>query len=91
MKCAFGVSSGKFIGFVITKHGIEVDPSKIQAIVKMPPPINLHKLKSFQGHLAYIRRFISNIPGRCKPFSRVIKKGVPFQWDQAYQKCILRD
>src|SRR4051812_31020740 len=59
MKCALGVSSGKFLGFVVIKNGIQVDPSKIQVIVKMPPPTNLHKLKSFQGHLAYIRMFIS--------------------------------
>lgn len=53
----------------------------------MPPPVNLHKLKSLQGHLAYIRRFISNLSGRCKPFSRLMKKGVPFQWDQACQNA----
>jgi hypothetical protein len=51
----------------------------------MPPPINLHKLKSMQGHLSYIRRFISNLSGRCKPLSRLMKKGVPFEWDQACQ------
>jgi hypothetical protein len=45
MKCAFGVSSGKFLGFMVTKNDIHVDPRKIQAIVKMTPPINLHKLK----------------------------------------------
>ena len=44
MKCAFGVSSGKFLIFVVTKNGIQIDPSKIKAIVKMPPPTNLHEL-----------------------------------------------
>jgi hypothetical protein len=87
MKCAFGVSSGKFLGFVVTKRGIEIDPTKIKTIVNMPQPTNLHELKSLQGHLAYIRRFISNLSGRCKPFSRLMKKGVPFQWDQACQNA----
>lgn len=64
MKCAFGVSSGKFLGFVVTRHGIQIDPTKIQAVVKMPPPSNLHELKSFQGHLAYIRRFITSYEKR---------------------------
>jgi hypothetical protein len=49
IKYAFGVLFKKILGFVVTKNGIQVDPSKIQAIVKMPPPINLHKVKSFQG------------------------------------------
>ena len=87
MKCAFGVSSGKFLGFIVTKRGIEIDPTKIKTIVDMPRPTNLHELKSLQGHLAYIRRFISNLSGRCKPFSWLMKKGVPFQWDQACQNA----
>jgi hypothetical protein len=86
-KCAFRVSSGKFLGFVVTKHGIEIDPTKIKTIVDMPQLTNLHELKSLQGHLAYIRRLISNLSGRCKPFSRLMKKGVPFQWDQAWKSA----
>ncbi|XP_017973021.1 PREDICTED: uncharacterized protein LOC108661358 [Theobroma cacao] len=71
LKCAFGVSLGKFLGFIVCHRGIEIDQSKIDAIIKMPEPSNLHELKSFQGRLVYIRRFISNlavlrapIPGR---------------------------
>jgi hypothetical protein len=88
MKCAFGVSSEKFLGFIVTKRGIEVDPTKIKAIMDMPQPKNIHDLKSIQGHLAYIRRSISNLFGRCKPSSRLMKKGVPFTWDQACQNAL---
>ena len=49
----------------------------------MPEPRNIHELKSLQGKLAYIRRFISNLAGRCQPFSRLMKKYVPFKWDEA--------
>ncbi|KAG9444322.1 hypothetical protein H6P81_015662 [Aristolochia fimbriata] len=41
------------------------------------------ELKSFQGHHAYIRRFISNLAGRCQPFSRLLKKGTPLEWGEA--------
>nr|MCH9869334.1 hypothetical protein [Serratia marcescens] len=85
LKCAFGVSSGKFLGFVIRHRGIEVDPGKIKAIRDLPPPKNLKELRSLQGMLAYIRRFISNLSGRCHPFSHLMKKGVPFRWDQRCQ------
>jgi len=54
MKCAFGVYSGKFLGFVVRYRGIEIDPAKIKAIRDMPPPSNLKQLRSFQGSLAYI-------------------------------------
>ncbi|KAM1611494.1 hypothetical protein ACFX1Z_000269 [Malus domestica] len=49
----------------------------------MPEPRNLHELKSLQGRLAFIRHFISNLAGRCQPFSRLMKKDVPFVWDEA--------
>ena len=64
-------------------HGIEIDQSKIDAIMKMPEPRNLHELKSLQGRLAYIRRCKSNLAGRCQPFNRLMKKDVSFIWDEA--------
>jgi len=53
LKCAFMVSSGKFLGFVIRHRGIEIDPSKIKAILEMPPPQNLKELRSLQGRLGH--------------------------------------
>ncbi|KAG9449925.1 hypothetical protein H6P81_009890 [Aristolochia fimbriata] len=87
LKCAFGVTSGKFLGFIVHHRGIEIDQSKIDAIQKMPAPRNVSELKSFQGHLAYIRRFISNLAGRCQPFSRLLKKETPFEWDESCQNA----
>ena len=83
MKCAFGVTSGKFLGCIVWHRGIEIDSSKIDAIQKMPEPRNIHDLKSLQGKLAYIRRFISNLAGHCQPFSHLMKKDIPFEWDEA--------
>ncbi|KAI5316794.1 hypothetical protein L3X38_036501 [Prunus dulcis] len=88
LKCAFGVTSGKFLGFVVRHRGIEIDPSKIKAIREMPPPRNLKELRGLQGRLAYIRRFISNLSGRCQPFSRLMRKDVLFVWDQACQNAL---
>src|SRR4051812_23012621 len=84
-KSFLGVSSGKFLGFVVTSKGIHPDPEKISAIRDMEPPRILKELKGLQGKLAYIRRFISNLSGRCHPFSKLIRKGVSFVWDQACQ------
>ncbi|MCQ7416341.1 reverse transcriptase domain-containing protein, partial [Salmonella enterica] len=78
LKCAFGVTSGKFLGFVVRHRGIEIDQSKIDAIQKMPEPRNLRELRSLQGRLAYIRRFISNLAGRCQPFQRLMRKDITF-------------
>ena len=83
LKCAFGVTSGKFLGFIVHHRGIEIDQSKIRAIQDMPEPKNLKELRGLQGRLAYIRRFISNLAGRCHPFSHLMKKGAPFEWDES--------
>ncbi|XXG62700.1 hypothetical protein AAC387_Pa05g1015 [Persea americana] len=81
LKCFFSVSSGKFLGFIVRKAGIELDPIKVKAILEMSSPRTLRKLKGLQGRLAYIRWFISNLSGKCRPFSRLMKKGVDFVWD----------
>jgi len=53
----------------------------------MQPPKNLKELQGLQGRLAYICRFILNLLGRCQPFTRLMKKGVSFIWDDACQKA----
>jgi len=83
LKCAFGVTSGKFLGFIVRHRGIEIDQAKVDAILKMPEPRDIHELKSLLGKLAYLRIFISNLAGRCQPFRHLMKKGIPFKLDQA--------
>ncbi|KAL0295946.1 UNVERIFIED_CONTAM: Retrovirus-related Pol polyprotein from transposon gypsy [Sesamum radiatum] len=87
-KCfAFGVTSGKFLGFIVRQQGIEIEQAKIDAILRMPESRNIHELKSLPGKLAYLWRFISNLTNRCQPFSCLVKTGVPFQWDEACEKA----
>ena len=43
-KCAFGVSSGKFLGFMVSHRGIEANPNKIQVILNMEPPRNIKEV-----------------------------------------------
>jgi len=59
LMCAFGVTSGKFLGFVVRHKGIEIDQSKIKVIQEMPEPKNLKELCGLHGRLVYIQRFIS--------------------------------
>ena len=72
------VSSGKFLGFIATSKRIHLDVDKIKAIQDMRPPKNLKELRGLQGRLAYIRRLIVNLSGRCQSFTQLVKKGVSF-------------
>src|SRR4051812_32802597 len=73
-KSFLGVASGKFLGFVIKSKRISLDPEKVKAIQDMPPPRSLRELRGLQGRLAYIRKFIANLSGKCQPFSKLMKK-----------------
>ncbi|XP_026384693.1 uncharacterized protein LOC113280261 [Papaver somniferum] len=89
-KCTFGVTSGKFLGYLVTKRGIEVDPAKIQAIVEMPSPKNLKEVQKLNGSLAALGRFISRSSDKCKHFFNILKKGNKFAWttecEEAFHK-----
>ncbi|CAL8136891.1 unnamed protein product [Prunus armeniaca] len=72
-KCAFGVASGKFLGFMISQRGIEANPEKIQAILDMTIPKTVKDIQSLTGRVAALTRFISKATDRCAPFFKVLK------------------
>jgi hypothetical protein len=53
LKCVFGVSAGKFLGFIIHEHGIDIDPTKIESINKMWPPQCKNDMQKFLGNMNY--------------------------------------
>jgi hypothetical protein len=55
LKCVFGVSSGKFLKFIIHEHGIEIDTKKIESINKIQPPQCKNDMQKFLGKLNYLR------------------------------------
>jgi hypothetical protein len=86
-KCVFGVKKGKFLGCLVSTKGMEANPSKIEAILRMEPP-NLRKgAQSLAGRLASLNRFISRLAERNMPFFEVLKSAKVFQWGPAQQKA----
>ncbi|KAM1105265.1 hypothetical protein ACFX19_013758 [Malus domestica] len=73
-KCAFGVSSGKFLGFMISQRGIEVNPEKIKAILDMKEPVTSKDIQSLTGKVAALTRFISKAIDKCVPFFKALKR-----------------
>jgi hypothetical protein len=53
LKCAFGVSAGKFLEFIIHEYGIEIDPTKIESINKVQPPQCKNDMQKFLGKVNY--------------------------------------
>jgi hypothetical protein len=78
-KCAFGVSSGKFMGNLVSQRGIEANPEKVRAVLEMQPPRTTKQLQQLTGRIAALNRFISRSTDKCLPFFKILKKA--FVWD----------
>jgi hypothetical protein len=72
-KCAFGVSAGEFLGFLVHEEGIEVGKKSMKAIGEVVPPTNLKELQSLLGKINFVRRFISNLSQKVLPFSPLLR------------------
>ena len=78
-KCAFRVSVGKFLGFVVNSRGIEANPDKIKVVLDMQPRSNTKEIQRLTKRLAMLSRFVSRSSDKCQPFFQVLKKA--FHWD----------
>ena len=70
-KCVFGVTARKFLGFMVSRRGIEANSDKIRAIIEMPlpPPKNVKEVQSFNGKVVALNRFVSRATDKCLPSS----------------------
>ena len=90
LKCAFGVSFGKFLGFLVHSWGINMDSAKATATATMRPPTTVKELKSFLGKVSYIRRFITRLASIISAFTKLLKKGQSFEWGEVQQTAFKR-
>ena len=73
LKCDFCVHIGDFLGFVVHKKGIEINQNKTKEILGLKPPSTKKQLQSLLGKINFLRRFISNLSGKMKVFSPLLK------------------
>ncbi|GKV04959.1 hypothetical protein SLEP1_g17036 [Rubroshorea leprosula] len=71
--CIFGVESGKFLGFIVSRRGIEVNPEKIKVVAEMEPPNSMKDVQRLMGRVAALRRFISKSVDKCLPFFKIMR------------------
>ena len=81
-KCAFGVSVGRFLGFMMTKRGIEANPSQLEAIPESPAPSSRKEVQQLTGRLAALGRFISRFIDRLKPFFATLRGANRAGWNE---------
>jgi hypothetical protein len=84
-KCEFWLKQVAFLGHVILKGGISVDPSKVQNVLSWNVPTCVGDIRSFLGLARYYRRFIEGFSKTGKPMTKLLEKDRKFEWMPTYE------
>ena len=85
-KCAFEVSSGKFLGPLVTRCGIEANPKQITAISNLISPRTRKEVQKLTRMASTLNRFINKCSNKCRPFFKLLCIYTIFLWDE---ECVL--
>ena len=85
-KCEFWLQEISFLGHIISKDGISVDPAKVEAIVEWPRPKTIQEIRSFLGLAGYYRRFVGGFSRIAVPLTTLTRKGEEFIWTTECEK-----
>ena len=86
-ECAFGVSAGKFLGFIVNSRGMETNNDKIKAVLDMKTPSNTKEIQRLSRIIASLNRFVPRSSDKCRPLFQVLKKA--FHWDAQCDEAFL--
>ncbi|XP_020207400.1 uncharacterized protein LOC109792401 [Cajanus cajan] len=86
-KCSFGVQAGKFLGFLLTHHGIEANPEKCSAIINMRSPSTVKEVEQLTGRMASLSRFLSKSTDKALPLFQCLRKNDRFAWTKECEEA----
>jgi hypothetical protein len=79
-KCEFRLKQVAFLGHIISKGGISMDPSKIQDVLSWNAPMSVGNIRSFPRLADYYRRFIKGFSKITEPMTELLEKDKKFKW-----------
>ena len=79
-KCEFWLPQVSFLGHIVSKDGILVDPSKIEVVKNWPKPTSVTKVQSFLGLASYYKRFVEGFSKIATPLTELTRKSNRFEW-----------
>ncbi|KAK1606824.1 hypothetical protein QYE76_030497 [Lolium multiflorum] len=85
-KCEFWLDQVEFLGHVISKDGIAVNPSKVASVLDWEAPKNVKEIRGFLGMAGYYRRFIEGFSKIAGPMTKLLRKNTPFVWSDECEK-----
>jgi hypothetical protein len=88
-KCEFWMKQVAFLGHIILKGGISVDPNKIQDVLSQIVPTSVSDIRSFFGLAGYYRRFIEGFSKITKPMTELLEKDKKFEWTPTCEASLI--
>ena len=85
-ECEFWLNEVSFLGHIVSKERIRVDPKKIEVVVEWKPPRNVTEVRSFLGLADYYRRFVKGFSMTATPMTRLLQKNVKYEWSEKCQR-----
>ena len=85
-KYEFLLNEVSFLGHIVSKERIRVDPKKIEVVVEWKPPRNVTEVRSFLGLAYYYRRFVKGFSMTAAPMKRLLQKNVKYEWSEKCQR-----
>ena len=79
-KSVFGAVSGKFLGFLVSRRGVEANPKKIRAVLDMRPPATVKGVQKLVGQVASLGRFVPKSTDKCVEFFNILRSPSEFKW-----------
>ena len=89
LKCAFKVSAGKFLGFMVTQRGIDANPLQLKAILQSTAPSSKKEIQQLIGRLAALGHFISRFTDQLKPFFTTLREARWAEWDEECDRALV--
>ena len=86
-KCIFASPSLKFLGHIISKEGVQVNPTKVDAVANIRSPTSQTQLRSFLGAVGYYRKFIKNFSIIASPLFTLTHNHIKWEWSSTCQQA----
>ena len=82
-KCSWGQTELPYLGHIVSKDGIKVDPKMIEAVASWPEPTNLNEIQQFLAVTNFFRKYIQGYTNSTMPLTVLLKKNTPCYWNPA--------
>ncbi|XP_074292889.1 uncharacterized protein LOC141619770 [Silene latifolia] len=86
-KCTFGVSSGKFLGYIVNQRGVEANIEQIKVVLQMESPEKPKDVQRLAGKVSALSRFISRSSDKCRLFYDILRKSQKFEWTADHEQA----